>query len=96
MDIAFMEQIAAGFERSRQEWRADPLNRFKDGRFLAYDEARRALAKDAESEDLADALHVIAKGYEQARTDWVRDRKDEFKDGRMLGYYEMLQMIRQA
>ncbi len=86
-----LERIAQGYNQARIDWLADRKSPFKDGKFLAYYEAKEAFLKYAD--ELDDALEAVAELYRRARADWMRDRKNAFKDGKFLACFEILNMI---
>lgn len=89
-----LERIARGYARAKADWKADRRNPFKDGRFLAYYEARQAVLRRLDADGaVGAAFEEIRRRYAQAKEDWKRDRRNPFKDGRFLAYFEMLRDI---
>lgn len=90
-----LEKIADGYNAAKAEWKADKRNAFKDGKFLAYYEAKEAFLKCLNDADdsLNAALEEIARLYSKAKEDWKADRKNLFKDGKFLAYFEILNMV---
>ena len=89
-----LEKIAAGYNAARAEWKADRKNAFKDGKFLAYYEAKETVLKDLSCEDaFNDALEELARLYTRAKAEWLADRRNPFKDGRFLACFEILNMF---
>lgn len=90
----FLEKIADGYNHAKSEWKADRRNPFKDGRFLAYYEAKEAVLKALESDvTLEGVLEEIARRYNAAKEEWKADRRNPFKDGKFLACFEILHMI---
>lgn len=91
---SILERIALGYNAARAEWKADRRNAFKDGRFLAYYEAKEALLKRLDSSDAQEGmLEEIARMYSRAKADWLADRRNPFKDGKFLACFEILNMV---
>ncbi len=89
-----LEKIAQGYLNAASDWKKDQKNLFKDGKLLAYYEAKETLAGCIDSEDaLSGAFDAIDKKYAAAKTDWLADKKNPFKDGRMLGYFEVVKTL---
>ncbi len=88
-----LEKIAQGYTAAKNEWLADKRNAFKDGKFLAYYEAKEALNRALNAEDFDGALEEIARLYNRAKVEWKADRKNLFKDGKFLACFEILNMI---
>ena len=89
-----LERIARGYTRAKADWKADRRNLFKDGKFLAYYEAREAIVRCLDADGaVGSAFEEIRRRYAQAKEDWKRDRRNPFKDGRFLAYFEMLRAI---
>lgn len=90
----FLENIAEKYSMVKAEWKADRKNPFKDGRFLAYYEAKEAILKSLdEEESVESAFEVIAELYEKAKKEWMADRRNPFKDGKFLACFEILNMV---
>lgn len=91
---SILERIAIGYNAARAEWKADRKNAFKDGKFLAYYEAKEALLKCLNSDDVQESvLEEIAHLYSRAKADWLADRRNPFKDGKFLACFEILNMV---
>lgn len=91
---SILEKIALGYNAARAEWKADRKNAFKDGRFLAYYEAKEALLKRLDGGNAQEsALEEIAHLYSRAKADWLADRRNPFKDGKFLACFEILNMV---
>lgn len=91
---SILERIAIGYNAARAEWKADRKNAFKDGKFLAYYEAKEALLKCLSSDDVQESvLEEIAHLYSRAKADWLADRRNPFKDGKFLACFEILNMV---
>ena len=89
-----LEKLAKGYNAAKAEWKADRKNAFKDGRFLAYYEAKEMVLKDLSSEDsFNNALEELALLYSRAKADWLADRRNSFKDGRFLACFEILNLF---
>ena len=89
-----LEEIARGYTAAKRDWKADRRNLFKDGRFLAYYEAREAILRALNADGaIGAAFEEIRRRYAQCKEDWKRDRRNPFKDGKFLAYFEMLLMI---
>ena len=85
-----LEKIALGYQKAKQEWMADRRNTFKDGRLLAYYEAKESVLKLLDSENpLAYIADELQKHFQNAKAEWKADRKNTFKDGKLLGWYEL-------
>ena len=91
---AMLEAIAQGYANAIRDWKADKKNPFKDGRMLAYYEAKETLMKylDAEA-PLKEAFEEINRRYNTAKSEWLADKKNTFKDGKFLGYFEVLKVL---
>lgn len=92
-----LEKIAAGYNAAKAEWNADRKNAFKDGKFLAYYEAKETLLKDLSGEEaFNNALEELARLYSRAKNEWLADRRNSFKDGKFLACFEILNMCSAA
>lgn len=89
-----LEKLAYGYNIAKAEWKADRKNAFKDGRFLAYYEAKEVFIRYLSCDDaLNNALEELARLYNRAKTEWLADKRNPFKDGKFLACFEILNMI---
>lgn len=89
-----LEKIAQGYARAKADWKADRRNPFKDGKFLAYFEAKEAILKLLDTEiDPNVILEELTARFNAAKADWKADMKNPFKDGKFLAYFELLKMV---
>lgn len=89
-----LERLARGYNMAKEEWKADRKNAFKDGRFLAYYEAKEMVMKYMNCEDtLCNALEELAGLYSRAKNEWLADKRNPFKDGKFLACFEIVNMI---
>lgn len=92
-----LEKLAVGYSRAKAEWKTDRKNAFKDGRFLAYYEAKEmVLNRLTEEEAFNGVLEEVARLYTSAKAEWLADRRNPFKDGRFLACFEILNMFSAA
>jgi len=90
---SFLENLAKGYKKAKEDWLADRCNTFKDGRFLAYYEAKEAVMRLAEREyTLTEIVGELSRMFDAAKTEWKADKVNSFKDGRMLGCFELLKI----
>lgn len=88
---AMLEKLAKGYGIAKAEWKADRKNAFKDGRFLAYYEAKEAVLKCLDAgESITAALDELRRRFNAAKNEWMADKRNAFKDGKLLGYFEVL------
>lgn len=91
---AMLEKVAGGYARAMADWKADKRNPFKDGRFLAYYEAKETLMKVLNADGpLSAAMDELTRRFNAAKADWQADKRNPFKDGRLLGYFEVLKQF---
>lgn len=89
-----LERLARGYSIAKAEWKADRKNAFKDGKFLAYYEAKELVLRYMNCEDpLCSALEELACLYSRAKREWLADKRNPFKDGKFLACFEILNMI---
>ena len=89
-----LEKIAQGYSRAKAEWKADKRNPFKDGKFVAYFEAKEAILKLLDADlNLNVILEEITKRFNAAKAEWKADKRNPFKDGKFLAYFELLKML---
>lgn len=88
---AMLEKVARGYANAKADWKADKRNPFKDGRFLAYYEAKETLMKCLNADGpVSQAMEEIKRRFDAAKADWKADKHNSFKDGKLLGYFEVL------
>lgn len=88
---AMLEKVARGYANAKADWKADKRNPFKDGRFLAYYEAKETLMKCLNADSpVSQAVEEIKRRFDAAKADWKADKHNSFKDGKLLGYFEVL------
>lgn len=96
-DVMFnsmLEKVARGYNAAKNDWKADKLNPFKDGKFLGYYEAKEAILKVLDADGpVAAAFEEIARRYNAAKADWKADKANPFKDGKLLAYFEVIKLI---
>ena len=92
-----LEKLARGYNIAKAEWKADRRNPFKDGRFLAYYEAKEAILNCLNADGpISNAMEEISRRFNLAKADWKADRRNPFKDGKLLGYFEVLKQFSAA
>ena len=90
---SILEKLAVGYQKAHDEWMADKRNAFKDGRFLAYYEAKESILKFVEQElSVAGIIEELTRRFDAAKAEWKADKVNPFKDGRLLGYFELLKI----
>ena len=89
-----LEKIARGYNTAKNEWSADKMNPFKDGKFLGYYEAKEAIMKVLDADGpVAAAIDEISRRYNAVKNDWLADKMNPFKDGKFLAYFEVLSLL---
>ena len=89
-----LEKIARGYNTAKNEWSADKMNPFKDGKFLGYYEAKEAIMKVLDADGpVAAAIDEISRRYNAVKNDWLSDKMNPFKDGKFLAYFEVLSLL---
>ena len=90
-------RVAEKYAHVIDEWKADRVNPFKDGRMLGYYEGKSLILNELDKgRPLTELKEQLRTRLQIAKAEWRGDRANRFKDGRLLAWFELSGMLEDA